>query len=118
MDRTHTGHEDDSQGAAGQGMQHEREHEHGAPSGWAPGGHSEHDRHEGHSVAMFRDKFWLSLALTIPVLIWSPDIQAWFGYTAPVFPGSEYLPAVLGTVIFFYGGGVFLHYFRTAYEAA
>jgi Cu2+-exporting ATPase len=57
---------------------------------------------------MFRDKFWLTLVLTIPVLIWSPDIQAWFGYTAPVFPGSEYLPAILGTVIFFYGGGVFM----------
>jgi Cu2+-exporting ATPase len=57
---------------------------------------------------MFRDKFWLTLVLTVPVLIWSPDIQAWFGYTAPVFPGSEYIPAVLGTVIFFYGGGVFL----------
>ena len=49
---------------------------------------ADHDRHEGHSVAMFRDKFWLSLALTVPVLIWSPDIQSWFGYTAPVFPGS------------------------------
>lgn len=71
-------------------------------------GHEGHDRHEGHSVAMFRDKFWLTLVLTIPVLIWSPDIQAWFGYTAPAFPGSEYIPAILGTVIFFYGGGVFL----------
>ncbi len=71
-------------------------------------GHDDHDRHEGHSVAMFRDKFWLSLALTIPVLIWSPDIQAWLGYTAPTFPGSELIPVLLGTVVFFYGGGVFL----------
>ena len=70
--------------------------------------HSGHDRHEGHSVAMFRDRFWLSLALAIPALIWSPDIGAWFGYTAPAFPGSEYLPAVLGTVVFLYGGLVFL----------
>jgi Cu2+-exporting ATPase len=70
--------------------------------------HGSHDRHAGHSVAMFRDKFWLSLVLSLPVLIWSPDIQAWFGYTAPAFPGSEYLPAILGTVIFVYGGGVFL----------
>ncbi len=72
------------------------------------GHHAEHDRHEGHSVAMFRDKFWLSLLMSIPVLIWSPDLMAWFGYTAPTFPGSEYLPAFLGTVIFLYGGGVFL----------
>ena len=42
----------------------------------------------GHSVAMFRDKFWLSLLLTIPVVILSPDVQEWFGYTAPAFPGS------------------------------
>ncbi|MEX1334132.1 MAG: heavy metal translocating P-type ATPase, partial [Candidatus Limnocylindrales bacterium] len=68
----------------------------------------DHDRHEGHSVAMFRDKFWLTLVLTIPVLIWSPDIQAWFGYAAPSFPGSGYVPAILGTLIFFYGGAVFL----------
>ncbi len=70
--------------------------------------HGGHDRHEGHSVAMFRDKFWLSFLLTIPVLIWSPDIEAWFGYTAPSFPGSEYLPAILGTIVFLYGGLVFV----------
>jgi Cu2+-exporting ATPase len=47
-----------------------------------------HDRHEGHSVAIFRDTFWLSLALTIPVVLLSQDIQMWFGYTVPTFPGS------------------------------
>jgi P-type Cu2+ transporter len=67
-----------------------------------------HDRHEGHSVAMFRDKFWLSLALTIPVVLLSADIQEWFGYTIPTFPGSESLPAILGTIVFFYGGLVFI----------
>ena len=49
-----------------------------------------HDRHEGHSVAMFRDKFWLSLALTIPVVLLSPDVQEWLGYSIPAFPGIEY----------------------------
>src|ERR1700730_18438706 len=67
-----------------------------------------HDRHAGHSVAMFRDKFWLSFALTIPVVIWSSDVQHWFGYTAPSFPGSTLIPAVLGTLVFFYGGVVFI----------
>ena len=67
-----------------------------------------HDRHAGHSVAMFRDKFWLSLALTIPVVLLSPDVQEWLGYTVPTFPGSEYLPAILGTVVFLYGGLVFI----------
>jgi hypothetical protein len=45
-----------------------------------------HDRHAGHSVAMFRDKFWLTLILTVPILFWSTDVQRWFGYTAPSFP--------------------------------
>ncbi|MBI2009210.1 heavy metal translocating P-type ATPase [Candidatus Saccharibacteria bacterium] len=67
-----------------------------------------HDKHAGHSVAMFRDKFWLSLALTIPVLIYSETIQRVFGFTAPVFSGSDLIPLLLSTVIFFYGGLVFL----------
>src|SRR5271156_4752921 len=67
-----------------------------------------HDRHAGHSVAMFRDKFWLSFALTIPVVFWSTDVQNWLRYTAPSFPGSKFIPAILGTVVFVYGGLVFL----------
>jgi P-type Cu2+ transporter len=70
--------------------------------------HGAHDRHAGHSVAMFRDKFWLSLALTIPVIVWSHDPQEWLGYTAPAFPGSGLIPAILGTVVFLYGGLVFI----------
>src|SRR5207302_879998 len=66
------------------------------------------DRHAGHSVAMFRDRFWLSLALTIPVVFWSTDVQHWLGYTAPSFPGSKFIPAILGTVVFLYGGLVFI----------
>ncbi len=72
------------------------------------GGHGAHDKHGGHSVAMFRDRFWLSLLLTVPVFVWSPDIQEWLGYQAPDFPGSKYIPAILGTVVFLYGGIVFL----------
>src|SRR5258706_1028794 len=49
--------------------------------------HASHDRHAGHSVAMFRDKLWLSLAFTIPVVFWSTDVQHWLGYTAPSLPG-------------------------------
>jgi Cu2+-exporting ATPase len=71
-------------------------------------GHGGHDRHEGHSVAMFRDKFWLSLVLTIPVVLLSHDIQTWFGYSLPMIPGIEYAPAILGTIVFLYGGLVFL----------
>jgi Cu2+-exporting ATPase len=89
------------------------DHARTAPADEMAGGHGPshgagHDRHAGHSVAMFRDKFWLSLALTIPVVLLSTDIQEWFGYTVPTFPGSEYLPAILGTVVFLYGGLVFI----------
>ena len=67
-----------------------------------------HDRHAGHSVAMFRDKFWLSFALTIPVVFWSMDVQHWFGYTSPSFPGSKLIAPILGTIVFVYGGLVFI----------
>src|SRR6202790_578126 len=70
--------------------------------------HGSHDRHAGHSAAMFRDKFWLSLALTIPVVFWSTDVQQWLGYTAPSFPGSGFIPAIFGTIVFVYGGLVFI----------
>lgn len=66
--------------------------------------HGSHDRHAGHSVAMFRDKFWLSFALTIPVIFWSTDVQRWLHYTAPSLPGSKFIPTILGTVVFVYGG--------------
>ena len=71
-------------------------------------GHAGHDKHAGHSVNMFRDRFWVSLALTIPVIIYSTMIQHWLGFTPPAFPGSAYVPLVLGTIIFFYGGLVFI----------
>jgi Cu2+-exporting ATPase len=70
--------------------------------------HAGHDQHAGHSVAMFRNKFWLTLLLTIPTVIWSEMIQHWFGYTAPRFAGSAYLAAVFGTIVYFYGGWPFL----------
>ena len=81
---------------------------HGGHGGHGGRGGGAHDRHAGHSVAMFRDKFWLSLVLTIPVVVLSHDVQMWFGYSVPSFPGSDYLPAIMGTVVFLYGGLVFI----------
>jgi Cu2+-exporting ATPase len=48
-----------------------------------------HDRHGGHSVAMFRDKFWFSFALTIPVIIWSSDVQGWAGLDIQRLPSPD-----------------------------
>jgi len=67
-----------------------------------------HDKHAGHSVKMFRDKFWGSVALTVPTVVWSPMVQEWLRYRAPVFSGSRYIPALFGTILFVYGGMVFL----------
>jgi len=70
--------------------------------------HADHSGHVGHSAAMFARPFWISLILTIPVLIYSHMFQELLGYTAPRFPGSDYLPFVLGSIIYWYGGWVFL----------
>ncbi len=69
--------------------------------------HAGHDKHAGHSVNMFKQKFWLSLLLTVPTLLFSNTVQSWFGYHL-TFSGSQYVPAFFGTIIFIYGGLVFL----------
>ena len=68
---------------------------------------SGHDQHAGHSVAAFRDRFWLCLVLTVPTVFWSADVQHWLGYCAPAFPGSRFIPSVLAIIILLYGGTVF-----------
>jgi len=70
-------------------------------------GRGAHDKHAGHDPNMFRRKFWLSLALTLPTLFFSQSVQMWLNYDAS-FPGSQYVPAILGLIIFFYGGTVFI----------
>lgn len=70
--------------------------------------HQRHDQHAGHSPGMFRDKFWLSFVLTVPVVYWSAHIEELLGYRALAFPGSPWIPPVLATAIFAYGGLVFL----------
>lgn len=56
---------------------------------------------------MFREKFWWSLALSIPVIVTSPMVMRWLGYELD-FPGAALIPPVLGTFLFFYGGFPFL----------
>ena len=67
-----------------------------------------HGEHAGHSTAMFRDRFWWSLILSIPVVIFSPMVAHLLGYHLPAFPGSTWVPPVLDTIIFVYGGTPFL----------
>ncbi|HEX7962609.1 MAG TPA: heavy metal translocating P-type ATPase [Terriglobales bacterium] len=89
-------------------MYHKHTEQHLAHDHAQPAEHVGHDKHAGHSIAMFRRKFWLSFALTIPTLLWGHMLQRAFGYTAPHFPGAMWIPPVFGTAVFVYGGWVFI----------
>ena len=105
---------------------HHQGHHHGAPEQHRPddagqpgsnghrdhGGRGDHSTHAGHSVAMFRDRFWWSLALTAPIVFFSEMVQGWFGYEVQ-FTGSDWIGPILGTILFVYGGTPFL---RGAYR--
>jgi Cu2+-exporting ATPase len=99
----HAGHAD------GAHAQHGDTHDANA-HGAAPGGHGggTHDRHAGHSVAMFRNKFWVSLALTVPILVWGHMLPALFGYPRLPLPGAHWIIPLLGTAVFAYGGWPFV----------
>ncbi|MFP5352958.1 MAG: copper-translocating P-type ATPase [Actinomycetota bacterium] len=86
------------------------DHDHGH-KGHDHGGHDHgggHGDHAHHDPAQFRDRFWITLALSVPVVFFSHMFQELLGYNAPTFPGSTEIPWVLGTFIFIYGGGPFL----------
>ncbi len=93
-------------GSAEQGSRHGKRHEHGERHSEHHGEH--HDKHAGHTPEAFRDRFWITLVLTLPVLYFSDQLQTWVGYEAVSFPGVDWLNPLLGTIIFLYGGWVFL----------
>src|SRR3989344_8776637 len=71
--------------------------------------HGGHDAHAGHSTGAFLKKFWASLILSVPVVAYSEILYELFEWKAPVFYGSAFISAVLGSIIFFFwGGGFFL----------
>jgi P-type Cu2+ transporter len=69
--------------------------------------HGGHDAHAGHDPEMFRRRFWLSLLLTIPIVLTSETVMDWFGYTLD-FAGVDAVGPVLGSVVFWWGGWPFL----------
>ena len=98
--RVHNHQQDPAQSAA---PSHAR-HQHATNAG----AHDGHEKHAGHSVAMFRHKFWISLLLTVPTLVWGHMLQNLVRYTPPPVPGARLIPAVFGTVVFVYGGWPFV----------
>lgn len=88
-------------------------HDRGAPHDT----HAAHGTdHTGHEL-LFRNRFWVCLVLSIPVLIYSPMIQMWLGFMPPAFPGSQWIAPVLSVVIFLYGGLPFLDMARDEWAA-
>src|SRR5262245_26644873 len=79
-------------------------HGHGSPGGHDHGGH---DAHAGHDPEMFRRRFWLSLVLTVPLVVTSEMVMDWFGYSLDI-PGMSVIKPVLGSIVFWWGGWPFL----------
>lgn len=71
------------------------------------GEHRAHVNHTGHEE-LFRNRFWICLVLSIPVLLYSPMLQEWFGFRVPVFPGSQWVAPLFAIVVFAIGGVPFL----------
>ena len=79
---------------------------HGAHA--AQDAHAEHGGGHADHAEVFRRLFWINLLLAVPVVLWSEMIQEWLGFSMPSFPGSDLIPPVFGTIVFLYGGSVFL----------
>jgi Cu2+-exporting ATPase len=77
-------------------------------------GHGEHAAHVDHTghEAMFRRRFWISLVLSIPVLLFSPTIQDWLNFSLPAFPGNQWITPLFSVIVFLYGGIPFLQMAR------
>ncbi|WP_327651862.1 heavy metal translocating P-type ATPase [Micromonospora aurantiaca] len=92
-------------------MEHGTGHHGGHDTGGHGGGQDDHGgghgAHAGHDPEQFRRRFWLSLALTVPIVATSHMVMDWFGYSLE-FPGVRWVGPVLGTVVFAYGGWPFL----------
>ena len=67
-----------------------------------------HDKHAGHRTEDFLTKFWIVLALTLPLIVYSDLPEVFFHWSAPHFKGVMYVQGILGSLVFFYGGLVFL----------
>jgi len=70
-------------------------------------GHGTHADHSGHEN-MFRKRFWISLLLSIPVLLYTPMLQMWFGFMMPEILGSQWVAPLFSVIVFLYGGVPFI----------
>lgn len=68
---------------------------------------SSHHDHHAHMIEDFKKRFWISLVITLPIVVLAPMIQGLIGYELR-FNGDRYVQFVLSSIIFFYGGWPFL----------
>jgi Cu2+-exporting ATPase len=80
---------------------------HGSDAGIHTSEHAGHVDHSGHEE-LFRKRFWVSLLLSIPVLLYTPMLQMWSGFRMPEFPGSPWIAPLFSVIVFVYGGIPFL----------
>ena len=124
----HAGHQQHDEHAGHEHAGHEHHEEHAAHDAHGHdehAGHQQHDEHTSHDThaghdahaghvdhsgheAMFRTRFWGSLLLSIPVLLFSATIQGWFNFSLPTFTGSEWITPVFSVIVFIYGGLPFI----------
>lgn len=94
--------------SAQDGTDHSAHAGHNMPANMYHSAHAGHGAdHSGHEQ-MFRIRFWWSLLLSIPVLVYSEMVQMWLGFMPPMFPFAEWIPFVFSLIIFAYGGVPFL----------
>ena len=87
------------------GSEHQQHHQNSA----GHQGHADHGSHHAHMVADFRKRFWISLVLSVPILLLSPMIQQFLGLgTSLRFSGDLFINFLFSTAVFFYGGWPFL----------
>jgi len=102
MPMAHEGHPPPPTAQVQEQMQHQAMH------GTSPEHeHRAHIDHTGHEK-MFRNRFWVCLLLSIPVLLLSPSLQEWLHFSVPRFPGSEWVAPIFSILVFLYGGVPFL----------
>lgn len=71
--------------------------------------HPDHHNHHAHMAADFRKRFWISLVLTLPILVLSPMLQKLAGLREAIrFPGDIYVLFGFSSAVFWYGGWPFL----------
>ncbi|MDX9865692.1 MAG: copper-translocating P-type ATPase, partial [Anaerolineaceae bacterium] len=107
MNEKHKHQENPANNSITDSREHQHHPNHAASSDEHDGHSAAHTDHTGHEQ-LFRKKFWGSLILSIPVLLFSRGLQMMVGFSLPDFPGSRWIAPIFAVIVFIYGGIPFL----------